>query len=238
MITLIGVAHVFDIADKVKAEIKSRHPAVVAVELDEGRYHSLKSGEKDSGDLPIVYRAMAFMQERMGEKFGVKVGSEMLGAVEAAEELGTRLALIDLPAPLMFRKLMDSMSFKEKLYLVFGSFMGLFLGKERVEEEVEKYQTHEKEYMDKMESSMPTVSRVLIDERNDHMAKNLRELDEEYGSIVGVVGQGHITGLLERLKDCDSEVEVVKLKDLQEKDLDKKEGSNTEVSFSYRYSVE
>lgn len=106
MITLIGVAHVFDISDRVRKEIKRRHPDIVAVELDRQRYEGLKSGDRDSSDLPLMYRAMSFIQKKIADKYGVSVGDEMLTATETAEEIGAGIALIDIPSSIALNKLM------------------------------------------------------------------------------------------------------------------------------------
>lgn len=123
------------------------------------------------------------------------------------------------------------MSIKEKLYFIFGIIAGLFTGKKKLEKEVQRYQEHEEDYMDVMEKSMPSVSRVLIDERNTYMAKNILDLEERYGNVVSVVGDGHIAGLVEELgrEPGREDIEVVRLRDLQ------REESNAEVQFSYTY---
>lgn len=229
MITIIGVAHVLDISDRVKKEIKSRHPYVVAVELDRARYESLKSGER-GGKLPLIYRLLSVIQKKIAERYNVKVGEEMLSSIEAAEEIGSSVALIDLPANRVFRKLLDSMSIKEKIYLVIGSIIGLISGKGKIEKEIERYQENEERYMDVMESQMPSMSKILIDDRNKFMAKNIRDLKERFGSVVAVVGDGHISGLVKEL--AGQEVEVLRLKEIME------EEKNTEVNFSYTYKLE
>jgi len=228
MITIIGVAHVLDISERVKKEIKSRHPSVVAVELDRARYESLKSGER-GGKLPIIYRLLAMIQKKIAERYDVKVGEEMLSSVEAAKEIGASIALIDLPSQMVFRKLLDRMSFKEKIYLIFGSLIGLISGKGKIDKEIERYQENEEQYMDIMESKMPSITKILIDDRNKYMAKNIKELEERFGSVVAVVGDGHISGLTEEIDD--EELEILRLKEIT------KEEKNTEVNFSYNYEI-
>ncbi len=212
MITIIGVAHVFDIKQRVKNEILLRGPAVVAVELDKGRYAALKSGDRDHGKAPLIYRAMALMQKRIADEYGVIAGSEMLVAVEAAGELGATVALIDLPAEEVFNRLMRTMSIKEKIYMMFGMLAGLFVSKEKIEEELDSYQKNEERYMDVLAENMPSVTRILIDERNQYMGKNIMELEEKYGSVVAVVGDGHISGLINEIDSTD--IEVLRLKDI------------------------
>ncbi len=227
MITILGVAHVFDIKQRVKSEIISRNPAVVAVELDRGRYAALKSGSRDDGNAPLIYRAMALIQKRIADEYGVMAGSEMLVAVEAAGELGAAVALIDLPAQEVFNRLMRTMSIKEKIYLIFGVIAGLFASKEKIEKEIDSYQKNEDRYMAVLEENMPSVTRILIDERNVHMARNIRELEERYGSVVAVVGDGHVGGLIKEMEGSD--LEVIRLRDI--KDTPQETGDEYRVSF-------
>ncbi len=212
MITILGVGHVFDIRERVKSEILLRNPAVVAVELDRNRFEALKS-QQSSGDAPILYRAMAFIQKRIAGEFDVAPGEEMLAAVEAAQEIGSGVAFIDLPADTVFRKMISSMSIKEKIYFAFGMVAGLFASKEKIEKELDRYQEQEDDYMEVLAQNMPSVSRVLIDERNDHMSEGIKHLEEKYGSVVAVVGDGHIKGIYDNLGRGD--VEVIRLKEIQ-----------------------
>lgn len=232
MITIIGTAHVFDISERLRDEILSRNPSVVAVELDKQRYVALRSEGDGKQDVPLMYRAMSILQKKIADDFGVKVGSEMLTAIETAKELGAGVAFIDLPADVTFKKMMGAMSIKEKIYFVAGMVAGLFTSKERVEKEMKRYEKNEADYMDILEKNMPSISRVLIDERNIYMAENLKELDRRFDSVVAVVGDGHVSGLLKELEG--EGVETVRLKDLRNKE---RNTTNAEVSYSISYKV-
>lgn len=233
MITIIGTAHVFDISDRVRDEIVSRSPSVVAVELDRQRYASLKSKDKSGKDVPLMYRAMSFLQKKIADDFGVQVGSEMMVAIETAKSLGVGVAFIDLPANMVFKKMMASMTIKEKIYFIAGMVAGLFTSKERVKKEMKRYEQNEADYMDILEKNMPSISKVLIEDRNKYMAENIKELERKYDSVVAVVGDGHVPGLLEELEG--EEVETVRLKELRKGN---KNRSNADVSYSFSYSLE
>ncbi|MFW6141046.1 MAG: TraB/GumN family protein [Candidatus Saliniplasma sp.] len=233
MITIIGTAHVFDISERLREEIVSRNPSVIAVELDRQRYAALKSQGEKRKDVPIMYRAMSIIQKKIAKDFGVDVGSEMLEAIKTAKQLGIGVAFIDLPANMIFKKMMVTMSLREKLYFVAGMVAGLFTSKERVEKEMKRYEKNEADYMDILEKNMPSVSHVLIDERNVYMAENIKELEERYGSVIAVVGDGHVPGLLKELEG--EGVETVRLKELRNK---KRNKSTTEVNFSVSYKTD
>ncbi len=95
MITLVGVGHVFQLRKSVQAVIASRRPDLVAVELDQTRFDALVSKQK--GRPPsMMFRMLSDFQERLAEMYGSSVGDEMLAAVEAANEIGADVALIDM----------------------------------------------------------------------------------------------------------------------------------------------
>ncbi|MEF8873790.1 MAG: TraB/GumN family protein [Candidatus Thermoplasmatota archaeon] len=249
MITLIGSAHVLDISDSIEQEITARVPGVVAVELDRVRYQALKSEERNMDrNVPMLYRLLHKVQQRIAEKFGVEIGGEMLTAVDTAKKIGAAIAFIDMPAQNFLSRLMDEMSFKEKVTLFFGAVVGLFISKERVEKEIDRYQSGDVNHNNMMSIEMPAIKRILIDERNEFMAENLKELEDKFESVVAVVGDGHIPGMKRLLRDRD--IEVLRLKDIQERTSSEEgqehegkedEGAgqpaqdNTEVSFSYEY---
>src|SRR2546428_5507035 len=94
MITLLGVGHVFDIGRSIRSEILARHPKVVALELDPIRYHALRSRTpRAHGISPLAL--LAQFQIRIARQYGVEVGDEMIAAAQAAEEIGSEIALID-----------------------------------------------------------------------------------------------------------------------------------------------
>ncbi len=244
MITIIGAAHVFDISQRIEKEIKERNPPVVAVELDRKRYIALKSGEK-KGKPPFIYRLLQLVQERMARKFGVEVGEEMLTAVDTAEEVNSQVAFIDLPADQVLSKLMDEMSIKEKISMIFSGIVGLFISKDRVEKEMERYYSNEGNSGKSIQQQAPNVARILIKDRNDHMSKNLKELEDRFGSVLAVVGDAHVPGMVRELKERD--LQILRLEDIQKGEEEPSyEGSNsmendednTEVSFSYNFKVE
>lgn len=231
MITIIGVGHVFAISENVKELIRSRRPEVVCLELDPARYRALLE-RRESTRVPIQYRLLAYIQKRMASKFGSEVGDEMLAAAKAAGEIGAKVALVDMDASKVFALLWRRMSFKEKMHLLGGAIVGLFMTKEKVEKEMEKYETQEDQYMEVLAEGFPAVKEVLIDDRNKHMARQISAILAEHPSIVAVVGDGHVPGLVEALRPLD--VETVRLKDFRREALSAHGAS--EYSSSYWYN--
>ncbi|OGS42212.1 MAG: hypothetical protein A3K67_02420 [Euryarchaeota archaeon RBG_16_62_10] len=230
MITLIGVGHVFAISDSVKELIRARRPEVVCLELDPARYEALARRDQ-THRVPIQYRLLSYFQKRMADKFGTEVGDEMMAAVSAAGEVGAKVALIDMDAARVFALLWRRMSLREKVSLFAGAFVGLFASKETVEREMERYEEHEAQYMETLGTGFPTIKEVLIDDRNRYMAAQLASLSSRHASVVAVVGDGHVPGLVECLKPA--EVETIRLKDLRKGQTGPVPGAEYSASFWY-----
>jgi len=226
MITIVGVGHVFAISEGVKDLIRSRRPEVVCLELDPGRYRALVHRD-ESRAVPFQYRLLGYFQKRMATKFGTEVGDEMIAAIEAAREVGAKVALIDMDAATVFARLWKRMSFREKTHLMGGAFMGLFASKERVEKELGKYEESSDQYMELMGAGFPSIKEVLIDDRNRFMASP--EISTQHSSILAVVGDGHVSGIASGL--AGSEVETVRLKDLRTQPATSTSGQEFTTSF-------
>ncbi|MDI6855845.1 MAG: TraB domain-containing protein [Candidatus Thermoplasmatota archaeon] len=212
MLTLIGVAHVFDIAEQVEMVIKEKKPDIICVELDRARYLAIKE-QHLSKDVTLPYRLLALFQRRIASKYGIKVGSEMLAALETAATLNIPTEFIDMDGIQIFARLWKSMALSERLRLVIGGFFGLFVRKKRLEEELEKFEKTYDQYMEIFGNAFPTVKKILIDERNQHMANMLQNLCSKYKKVLAVVGEGHVEGLKKLLYNL--EPEIIKLSSLR-----------------------
>lgn len=219
MITLIGTGHVFDIGNRVREEIRSRAPQAVGIELDPPRYQALRSRNKDRSGVPIVYRLLADFQTRIANEYGVEAGDEMLAAGEEARALGIPLALIDKDAQQTFQRLRGEMRFGEKMRLLGSAVVGLIpiLPGKSIEKQVEEMQNDYTAYFREMEKKFPTLKRVLLDERNEHMARALASMAQTSERVVAVMGDGHVDGVQALLRTWGLPVETVRLKDLRAK---------------------
>ncbi|MCX6652081.1 MAG: TraB/GumN family protein [Methanomassiliicoccales archaeon] len=239
MITIVGVGHVFDIKRQVRDVIVGQAPNVVAVELDGERYQALLHPQVRK-DLPPTYRILSKFQKRLADEFGGELGSEMLAAVDASKELGVDCLFIDANAGALFTHMLKVMPFKERVLLFFSAVTGLFASKKRVEAELDRFTQNEEMYLKQFERQFPTLKRVLIDDRNHIMANNLAQAEMKYGSVVAIVGDGHVDGLGQLL--AGSHLQVVRLKQLLDNSYPKgfvaaKEGG-AEISYQYTVSME
>jgi pheromone shutdown protein TraB len=233
VITILGVGHVFDIARPVKEIIFGEMPGAVCIELDQARYNSLRNPQQPR-NAPITYQMLARFQRRLAHQFGSELGAEMLAAADAAKEISVDLLLIDVEAPAMFARLWREMSLKERLLLFLSAFTGLFISRKRVEGEIERFEQHEEEYLNEFARQLPTMKRILIDERNQVMVGRMLEAEGKYGNIVAVVGDGHVDGMLKLLNRPD--VQVVRLRQLTEGTYPRKtetKPGNAEVNIHF-----
>lgn len=110
-----------------------------------------------------------------------------------------------------------------------------------MEEEIERFQDNEDEYIRLVGEQFPTFVKVLIDDRNEIMAARIRKASERYRNIVVVIGDGHVEGIRRLLSDL--EVRAIRLNDLQDSDrFDDLKGdlaarNNAEVTFQFTHHI-
>ena len=136
-VRVVGTAHVSqESVDEVERVIDGERPDVVAVELDEGRFRQLKGetpDDLDAADLLqgntvfqfLAYWMLSYVQTRLGDRFDVRPGAEMLAAVEIAEELGIDIALVDRDIQVTIQRFWARLSGLEKLRLLGGLAFGV-----------------------------------------------------------------------------------------------------------------
>ena len=205
MITLLGVGHVFDIGRAIRAEVLARRPKLVALELDPVRYQALMTREPRARGFSVL-GLLAQFQVRIANQYGVQVGDEMVAAARAAQEIGSEVALIDQDSRAVLRRVWGEMSFQERVRLLMSAIGGFFTRKERVEAELQRFYRNEQAFIHEFAVELPTAKRILIDERDEVMARTLRDLAEAKGDVVAVVGEGHVEGLLQHLAGVPTEV--------------------------------
>ncbi len=216
-ILLIGSAHVVDLEAPLRAVLGPRELDGIAVELDAERARALLSDQPTAGrpgpGVPIFVRLWGLLQRRLGEEMGGGVaGAEMRTAAAISKERSLPLFLIDDPIRETLQRLLRSMSGKERILLVFGGILGLVIPARMVERQIDAYTEDPSQYVDELRRAYPGVARVLLDERNDHMANRLKELRTRgYGRLAVVVGDAHVPGLAESLRRRGIPVETVAL---------------------------
>lgn len=211
-LTIIGTAHVSEESVKeVKDAIYEQEPDVVAIELDKGRYirirnqmRGIEEDEKISVTQIIkenkigVFLATTFLsyfQAKIGEDVDVQPGSEMIGAIEAAEDLGIPIALIDREIGTTLQRALNKMTFKEKVSFVISGIWSFFKKDDEEELDIEELKNPDKidEVMEMFQDISPGVYEVLVKERDAYLAGNILKLPQE--KVIAVVGAGHKPGI-------------------------------------------
>ncbi len=197
MIKLVGTSHISPYSiRKIKEEL-DEEPDCVAVELDEGRYRAMKSGER--GDYPsLFFKILSWIQKRLGEKTGVLPGEEMLSATEGAIERDIKVYLIDRPIHITVKRF-EKIGLLEKIKLFLFS-IGKLRGCDFDLAEVPSYKIIE-ESLNVMKRRAPKMYSVLVEERDKVMVEVLVSLAERHDTVLVVVGAGHIPGIKGMLQE-------------------------------------
>ena len=211
---IVGVGHVFDISQKIEKIIMEEEPDAVAVELDGARAKVLIEGKGKGKSPNIFYSMLSKIQERISKKFGGKTGREMLAAIHTSWDRGISVYYIDMDANIIISKLWKSISLGKKFYLLFSSILSLFLSKERIEKEVKNFEKSPDDFMEEMEREFPQFKKILIDGRNEYMARKLEEILSLNNKVVVVVGEGHVKGIKDFLGDKEIKIREIHLSEL------------------------
>lgn len=216
-IIIVGTAHVSEKSvQEVVSTIEEKKPDIVAVELCPARYRSL-TGQEEEKEIKIsellsggklyfflVQWFLAYIQKKIGDEMGVKPGSEMLAAIEAAKRTGARVALVDRDVGITIQRFWSAMGFLDKIRLI-GSLIPAAFG--WGEEEIDIDSITEQDVVSQMISEFrkisPAAANVLVDERDAYLARNLHLLSKQ-GRVLAVVGAGHKEGILKHLAHPES----------------------------------
>jgi len=219
-ILLLGVAHVVDLSEPIQRSLHDRILDGIALELDPERASALLAPESDhhqTRGVPLIARLWAHIQRRLGAELGGGgVGAEMKVAAQVAREHGLPLFLIDDPIRTTLARLISTMPVRERVHLLIGAFVGLFVPSRVVAREMDRYAADPSEFASELREASPTLAKVLLDDRNEHMADRLASLrGRGYGRLAVIVGDAHLPGLTEALRRRGIPVEAVAFRDLR-----------------------
>ena len=219
-VVLLGTAHVIDLGEPLRQALAARVLDAIAVELDPERAQALLSPEgrdRRGGDVPLFARLWGVVQRRLGAEIGGgPPGAEMKVAIEVARERQVPVFLIDDPLRVTLANLVRSMSFKERVTLLTSAVVGLVLPSRLVHREMDRYAAAPEEFTDELRRASPSTARILLDDRNEHMADRLAELRRQgYGRMAAVVGDAHLAGLRAALARRSVPAEVVRFAELK-----------------------
>lgn len=224
-IIIIGTSHIARESLKAVTKIiEVERPDIIAVELDKKRLQGLLSKNRATfsfsrlrkvGMKGYMFSMLgSYVQRRLGKYVGVSPGSDMLTAVELAQNYGIQLALIDQDIDITLQRFSKAMTRKEKWRFFLDVIRSIFFRKREMKklgmEEIDLSKVPPKrlikKLVDNVKERYPSIYRVLIAERNFYMAQRLYELLELHPGkkILAVVGAGHEDDLLVLLKKIEA----------------------------------
>ena len=214
-LTIIGTSHIAkESLEQVEKYIEKELPDIVALELDKKRLFALISGQKrrirlrDIRKMGIKIFVLnligAYVEEKLGKMVGVKPGSEMRLAYKLAQKHKLKIALIDQNIEITLKRLSKAITWKEKFAFVVDLLKGLILRRPEIQIDLTKVPPEEiiKLMIEKVKSRYPNIYRVLIDERNQSMARQLANILTKFPdkTVFAIVGAGHEKDLLVLIK--------------------------------------
>ena len=241
---LLGTAHVATSSvEAVIENIEDWKPDVVAVELCESRHKALTSDRRldKEGLLKVIKEGKAPMvllqsllsaeQRKLGLDEGQQPGAELLAAVNAANDAGLKVELVDRDIQTTLKRAWKNMRLKEK----FGLLWALMSDEEPDEEFSLNEMLENKDLlsslMEELREVSPGAGTALIDERDEFIARKISEIRGEE-RILAVLGAGHLEGVSKLLEN-----EMTDNKDRIEELSQLPRGGNLIKTISYAIPV-
>jgi pheromone shutdown-related protein TraB len=209
-VTLVGTVHVSpESVQEVRETIEREHPDAVGVELCEKRYELLTERKQweEQEVFKIIREGKTYLflanlllsrfQKKVGEELGSEPGAEMIEAIKIAEDHDIPIVLLDREISTTLRRAWHAMGITEKLKLLYALIAGLFVDTEEVMEELKNHDVIT-ELMEELAEQAPGAKKALIDERDRYIASKIKETE---GTMVAVVGAGHLRGITSLLKE-------------------------------------
>jgi len=206
-IVFVAVIHTdIESVNEARRVVRETKPDVVAVELDHDRYHQLMNPPEEGeilapipGDIAQdLMQQLALLERSLGNITGSDVGDEMLAAIEEGRAIGAKIALVDRPMTATVQAMMQvpvdeifrltSMLPNATKDIENGGASDLLA--------MLKEDGAVDDLMEQFRSEFPGLTNVLIEQRDQYVARALQYiLKDVEGKIVVVLGAGHIQGV-------------------------------------------
>ncbi len=212
---ILGTSH---IAKQSLNEVKKAFeepPDIITLELDKQRFIALVKGKERGAswrDIKhIGFKGFAFAllgewaERKLGDQVGVKPGAEMKLAAQLAAVNNKQVVLIDQPIAITLKKFGQAITWKEKGRFVYDLIAGVLWNRKKLPFDLRTVPSADlvasltKEVKDRY----PNVYRVLVEERNEIMARRLAQLMQKNPEkkILAVMGAGHAKEVLLLVKE-------------------------------------
>ena len=224
---LIKTAHVSkNSVEDVKRIIDEIKPDAICIELDKERKETVfnKEGWRNTDITKVIKEhkvgfllvnvILSSFQKRMAAKMDTQSGGEMLEGIKKAEELKVPLILADRNIKTTFKRIWNSLGLKEKMKLLMAIVMAIFDDEDINEEDLARLK--EADSLDvalaEVGKDLPTVKRILVDERDMYLAAKIKSAPGE--KIVAIIGAAHAKGIKNHLNE---DIDLKKLDDISKK---------------------
>ncbi|MCZ0856235.1 TraB domain-containing protein, partial [Enterococcus faecalis] len=183
-IILVGTAHISsESAELVKNVIETEKPHIVCLEWDKARYNKYMNpdGWSDTDIVQVIKQKRMtvlissiiykLIQKHLAKINDSVAGAEFFQAVDSADRVGTKLALVDRDSQLTFKRFWRVMPLRKKALLPYA-FGSVLEGAEESEEEMLKMLNSEnfESIFEQLQEAYPELWRVLLVERDQYMA--------------------------------------------------------------------
>ncbi len=212
-IYLLGTAHISQESANEIEQLTTEHSFdTIGIELDAERHKSITTKDKwealdifkviKQGQAPLlmIQMALAGMQKRLGEKLNTKSGVDMLKGLEIQQQQNLKLALLDRSIKTTFVRAWRKSSLWQKNNILAVIFASAFDKTKIDEEELEKLKEGNSldHLLEEMGSTLPSIKKVLIDERDQFLANSI--LETKCQRMLAVVGAGHVPGIISHIE--------------------------------------
>ncbi len=221
-VVLVGTSHIASESVKnVAAVIDHFAPCIVGIELDRQRFYGLLH-EQRSTYFPTFQNVRRFgvkgtlfaliasaVSQKLAKMVRTRPGDDMRSALRAAKKHQLIVALLDQPIPITLHRFSAAITWEEKLHFLVDIFRGIFFPQRELRKygfdqlDLRKVPSTEviKKLLSHVKERYPNVYRVLIDERNRYMVRQIHKFQQKYPgqTIVAVVGAGHEEGMRQLL---------------------------------------
>ena len=224
-IHLIKTAHVSkNSKEDVYKYFEEINPDSICIELDEDRYHKLTSKDKwENTDIfKIIKEKKVFVllinivlssyQKRLAKSLDSTSGAEMLAGIELSKEHNKELVLIDRPINITFKRIWQSLTFKEKINMLSGIIEMIFSKEEINEDDINnlKDQNALDLALEEVAKELPNVKKTLVDERDMYLAESIKKA--KGNNIMVIIGAAHAKGIQKYIND---DINIEELKSLK-----------------------
>ncbi|MBS3098384.1 TraB/GumN family protein [Candidatus Woesearchaeota archaeon] len=216
---IIGTSHIAKQSlEEVKTAIEKDKPDIIALELDKKRIYALMNSKKDKirlydirriGIKGFVFSLIgAWAEKKLGEYVGVKPGSEMKQAVVSAKKNRIAIALVDQDIEVTLKRFSKSLTWREKWNFLVDIIKAIIFRKKEIDFDLKTVPDKKTiaKMVGKVKKRYPNIYRVLVEERNKVMGRNLRRLMDSHPDkkILAIVGAGHEEEIIRLVKKMES----------------------------------